>query len=209
MLPGSWGGPLVRAGRPRPAVRSKSQALASPRIAGPGGLARTRASAPLALTCRPCPRAAPAIPCLRPHSPSFSLSRPSLSFVSSTGRSGRIRTLGLRFWRPPLYQLSYTPLCRVSGKPFGRPRPADSNYSVRPFGLLISTFSFGPTPYFIIFATTPEPTVRPPSRMAKRSFSSIAIGTISSTSIETLSPGITISVPSGSCTIPVTSVVRK
>ena len=47
-------------------------------------------------------------------------------------------------------------------------------------------------------ATTPAPTVRPPSRMAKRSFSSMAIGTISSTSIVTLSPGITISVPSGS-----------
>ena len=35
----------------------------------------------------------------------------------------------------------------------------------------------------------PAPTVRPPSRMAKRSFSSIAIGTISSTSMVTLSPG--------------------
>ena len=44
----------------------------------------------------------------------------------------------------------------------------------------------------------PAPTVRPPSRMAKRSFSSMAIGTISSTSTVTLSPGITISVPSGS-----------
>ena len=60
-----------------------------------------------------------------------------------------------------------------------------------------------------IAATTPAPTVRPPSRMAKRSPSSIAIGAISSTSIVTLSPGITISVPSGSCTTPVTSVVRK
>ncbi len=57
--------------------------------------------------------------------------------------------------------------------------------------------------------TTPAPTVRPPSRMAKRSFSSIAIGAISSTSNFRLSPGITISVPSGSVTIPVTSVVRK
>jgi len=45
--------------------------------------------------------------------------------------------------------------------------------------------------------------------MAKRSFSSMAMGTISSTSIDTLSPGMTISVPSGSLTIPVTSVVRK
>ena len=43
----------------------------------------------------------------------------------------------------------------------------------------------------------------------ERSFSSIAIGTISSTAIVTLSPGITISVPSGNWTMPVTSVVRK
>src|SRR5690606_2519528 len=61
----------------------------------------------------------------------------------------------------------------------------------------------------MILATTPAPTVRPPSRMAKRSFSSIAIGTISDTVIDTLSPGITISVPEGSSTTPVTSVVRK
>lgn len=52
--------------------------------------------------------------------------------------------------------------------------------------------------YSMIFDTTPAPTVRPPSRMAKRSFSSIAIGAISSTPKETLSPGITISVPSAS-----------
>src|SRR5690606_7225100 len=63
--------------------------------------------------------------------------------------------------------------------------------------------------YSVMEATMPAPTVRPPSRMAKRRRSSIAIGTISSTSIVTLSPGITISVPSGSFTTPVTSVVRK
>jgi len=61
----------------------------------------------------------------------------------------------------------------------------------------------------MIEATTPAPTVRPPSRMAKRSFSSMAIGTIRLTVMAMLSPGITISVPSGSVTMPVTSVVRK
>ena len=61
----------------------------------------------------------------------------------------------------------------------------------------------------MILETTPAPTVRPPSRMAKRSFSSMAIGAISSTVNDTLSPGITISVPSASVTVPVTSVVRK
>ena len=39
--------------------------------------------------------------------------------------------------------------------------------------------------------------------------SSIAIGAISVTVIPMLSPGITISVPSGSTQLPVTSVVRK
>ena len=63
--------------------------------------------------------------------------------------------------------------------------------------------------YFAILATTPAPTVRPPSRIAKRRPSSIAIGVISSTSMETLSPGMHISVPSGSVMTPVTSVVRK
>src|SRR5262249_2224784 len=71
----------------------------------------------------------------------------------------------------------------------------------------------GPTPphsrYSMTFATTPAPTVRPPSRIAKRSPSSIAIGDISVTVICVLSPGITISVPPGNSTLPVTSVVRK
>ncbi len=58
-------------------------------------------------------------------------------------------------------------------------------------------------------ATTPAPTVRPPSRIANRSSFSIAMGVISSTVIVMLSPGITISTPCGSCTDPVTSVVRK
>ena len=63
--------------------------------------------------------------------------------------------------------------------------------------------------YLMISVTTPEPTVRPPSRMAKRSPASMAMGWIISISICTLSPGMTISVPSGSFATPVTSVVRK
>ena len=63
--------------------------------------------------------------------------------------------------------------------------------------------------YFLISDTTPAPTVRPPSRMAKRRPLSMAIGLISSTSIFTLSPGRTISLSAGSFTMPVTSVVRK
>jgi len=63
--------------------------------------------------------------------------------------------------------------------------------------------------YSMMDVTTPAPTVRPPSRMAKRRPSSIAIGAIRFTTIVMLSPGITISVPSGRSTVPVTSVVRK
>src|SRR4029453_17677751 len=51
--------------------------------------------------------------------------------------------------------------------------------------------------YSEISVTTPAPTVRPPSRIANRSSFSIAIGTISSIAIVTLSPGITISTPCG------------
>src|SRR5262245_32181129 len=54
--------------------------------------------------------------------------------------------------------------------------------------------------YSVMLTTTPAPTVLPPSRMAKRCFSSIAIGVISSTSIAALSPGMIISVPAGSVT---------
>ncbi len=63
--------------------------------------------------------------------------------------------------------------------------------------------------HLVILVTRPAPTVRPPSRIAKRRPSSIAIGWISLTDISVLSPGMTISVPSGSSTTPVTSVVRK
>jgi len=62
--------------------------------------------------------------------------------------------------------------------------------------------------YAWIFVTTPAPTVRPPSRMAKRRPSSQATGVMSSTSRVMLSPGTTISVPAGSLVSPVTSVVR-
>src|SRR3954462_5344073 len=51
--------------------------------------------------------------------------------------------------------------------------------------------------YLMILVTRPAPTVRPPSRMAKRRPSSMAIGWISATDISVLSPGMTISVPSG------------
>jgi len=63
--------------------------------------------------------------------------------------------------------------------------------------------------YSIISVTWPAPTVLPPSRIAKRSPWLMATGVIRNTSIVTLSPGITISVPSGSLTSPVTSRVLR
>src|SRR5207237_9999396 len=90
------------------------------------------------------------------------------------GRPRGNRTPNLRFWRPTLCQLSYTPV-----------------------------------DHSMILATTPEPTVLPPSRMAKRRPSSMAMGAISLTVIDTLSPGITISLSLGSSMARVTSVVRK
>ena len=62
--------------------------------------------------------------------------------------------------------------------------------------------------YLITFVTTPDPTVRPPSRMAKRTPSSMAIGLCNSICTRTLSPGMHISA-STRLAVPVTSVVRK
>ena len=71
-------------------------------------------------------------------------------------------------------------------------------------GLLCFAFA-----YSRMSDTTPDATVRPPSRIAKRNPFSIAIGVISVISMRMLSPGMTISTPSGSLIVPVTSVVRK
>ena len=63
--------------------------------------------------------------------------------------------------------------------------------------------------YLIILVTLPAPTVLPPSLIENSVPSSKAIGAINLTIIETLSPGITISVPAGNSITPVTSVVLK
>ena len=38
------------------------------------------------------------------------------------GRGRRLRTLGLRFWRPPLYQLSYSPVSNLVDRQGLEPR---------------------------------------------------------------------------------------
>ena len=180
-----------------------------------------------------------------PATTSFALSAPVApstlisSVMRTDGRPGGNRTPNLRFWRPPLCQLSYWPTFTGEKSPtalFARPYfvgrrqktwflPATSETLLASAANKKRGFCSLPCldgakrrktrnpllalSYFVIFATTPAPTVLPPSRMAKRRPSSIAIGLISSTCILMLSPGMTISTPSGSCTRPVTSVVRK
>ena len=97
-----------------------------------------------------------------------------------------------------LHGPSSRPALRGPGRPSRQKRTA-ANAAV-----LSSVGNYSPTS-----VTAPEPTVRPPSRIAKRRPFSMAMGVISSTLISTLSPGMHISVPSGRVMTPVTSVVRK
>ena len=129
--------------------------------------------------------------------------------IRRIGTPGGTRTPNLRFWRPLLCQLSYWRVSGTSGLKSVFPQDGEGGPpGGPPFALDAAAFP-PPQAYFRILATTPAPTVRPPSRIAKRRPSSIATGLISDTFIFTLSPGITISVPSGSSTAPVMSVVRK
>ena len=115
------------------------------------------------------------------------------------GRGGGIRTHNPRFWRPVLCQLSYTPVEQGASE-----RGAWSQNSI-----LARSSLLAPRFYSLIFVTTPEPTVLPPSRIANRTPSSMAIGFDSSTAIRALSPGMHISAPPSKLAEPVTSVVRK
>ena len=93
---------------------------------------------------------------------------------------------------------------RERSSPHKHSRKLNERPQAEAWGLSISNRN-----YLVILVTVPAPTVRPPSRIAKRRPSSIAIGWISSTDISVVSPGITISVPAGRVITPVTSVVRK
>ena len=128
------------------------------------------------------------------------------------GRPRGSRTPNPRFWRPILYQLSYWPVLKLLFQSCAGCCTAlnTTNYQTEFLERLsLENNHSSESHYSIILATTPAPTVRPPSRIAKRKPSSIAIGAIRVTVIDTLSPGITISVPAGNSTAPVTSVVRK
>ena len=137
-------------------------------------------------------------------------------FVTATPRHERWLEYG-RLAALPLAILPIPPDSPLASSPTGRARlesPArgDSFWLVviqkapRATGRLCKPLSFN---YSMMLWTTPEATVRPPSRIAKRRPSSMAIGVIRVISISMLSPGITISTPSGSLMVPVTSVVLK
>jgi hypothetical protein len=94
----------------------------------------------------------------------------------------------------------------------GKIQNAELTFNIASIFLLLHSYFLLLTsdlPYVTISAIVPAPTVCPPSRMAKRNPFSIATGVINSITSETLSPGITISVPAGNSATPVTSVVRK
>ena len=86
--------------------------------------------------------------------------------------------------------------------------------TVRPPSMLPATIMFcisvigawmGHVDHASTLETTPAPTVRPPSRMANLSPGSMATGLMSSNLAVMLSPGMTISMPSGSVTVPAVS----
>ena len=71
-------------------------------------LLRAYAHHPLKMACLP-------IPPPRRSSPT----KPPILWGHNFGRGGRIRTRDLRFWRPLLFHLSYTPILLDSKYPWG------------------------------------------------------------------------------------------
>ncbi len=191
---------VLAAGRHREHADARGDARDHDEPAKPGGLVRQHVVAGDASHHqRDADPVSRRVRCLVPR-----LVRSSLLLIRWQAR--RESNPNLRFWRPPLCQLSYWPNSRAtawdSGAGQNRLR---TKSNVPSFSAYLSPLDL----YFRILDTTPAPTVRPPSRMAKRRPASIAIGWISSTVILMLSPGITISAPPASSIAPVTSVVRK
>ena len=75
------------------------------------------------------------------------------------GRRGGTRTHNLRFWRPLLYQLNYSPKIKLNCN-------LDSK-AESPIELSASEI-VSMRAYLITSAIRPAPIVRPPSRIAKR-----------------------------------------
>ncbi len=107
----------------------------------------------------------------------------------------------LRTVEKKLHRLSVYTICGGIQTKSGEPKPAAFPYFLFPACHFL--------PYLMISEIVPAPTVLPPSRIAKRRPFSIATGVCSVIASSMLSPGMHISVPSGSFADPVTSVVRK
>ncbi len=122
-------------------------------------------------------------------------------FVAAWAILSRLEFLGMSFCIFACRVVDFTTLAALESY-------IDSHSGLSLKEAVVTTASGFVVRYLMILETTPAPTVRPPSRIAKRVPSSIAIGAMSSAVILTLSPGMTISVPSGSVIAPVTSVVR-
>lgn len=210
-LPGTPGhrGPIWRCGRGRRRGRT------IPGCAAPPGCGTSTA----AWSSRPCRRTGNR--CTRRAPPGRRPAGQSPSQVSPRSPCSRPRS-SCRRTAAPLPPLPRRPARRPGGTRHGGPARGRGRWSraqgttkrpVRPksYGPLqrsISDLQASGT-YLTILVTWPAPTVRPPSRMANFRPSSMATGWISETVISVLSPGMTISVPSGRVTTPVTSVVRK
>ena len=96
----------------------------------------------------------------------------------------------------------------ISNSRFGR-SGGTRTHNLRFWRPALYQLNYAPKRYLTILVTTPAPTVLPPSLIAKFKLSFIAIGVINFTENFPSSPGITISVPEGNVTSPVTSVVLK
>ena len=96
----------------------------------------------------------------------------------------------------------------ITSSKFGR-SGGTRTHNLRFWRPALYQLNYAPKRYLTILVTTPAPTVLPPSLIAKFKLSFIAIGVINFTVNFPSSPGITISVPEGNVTSPVTSVVLK
>ena len=150
--------------------------------------------------------------------------RPPLPLRSTECKYGRSRLAHRSFLPSPTGGRGRPPLPRSTECKYGRSRLARWGSLPLPtchrgladgriektrevsLGFLVISRSLN---YLMMVETTPEPTVLPPSRIAKRSPCSSAMGAISLTVMVTWSPGITISTPAGRSIVPVTSVVLK
>ena len=126
--------------------------------------------------------------CVR-HAVTLAVSCVTIS-TNKTGTPGGTRTPNPRIWSPMLYQLSHGRPCHIQLRLRCVARNSAQSKSEAEWGTVSPVPPPGPRvkiqmtlaksppllAYWMTSATTPAPTVRPPSRIAKRSSLSIATG---------------------------------